>query len=78
MTRYLPKASKESSEGNKSGFAISLERCIGTRLEQVSPISICRIMGEFCISKTWKVIGWTANAGMGATTVGFIVATPSG
>jgi NRAMP (natural resistance-associated macrophage protein)-like metal ion transporter len=37
-----------------------------------------RIMGAFCISKTWTVIGWTATAVMGAVTVAFIVATASG
>jgi hypothetical protein len=35
-------------------------------------------MGPFCISRTWKVIGWTATAVMGAATVAFIVATASG
>ena len=34
-----------------------------------------RVMGRFCISKPWKVMGWTATAVMGAATVAFIVAT---
>jgi Mn2+/Fe2+ NRAMP family transporter len=37
-----------------------------------------RMMGAFCISKTWKVIGWTATAVMGAATVALMVATASG
>lgn len=34
-----------------------------------------QVMGRFCVSKTWKLIGWTATAAMGAATVVFIVAT---
>jgi len=34
-----------------------------------------RVMGRFCISKPWKILGWTATAVMGAATVAFIVAT---
>lgn len=34
-----------------------------------------RVMGRFCISKAWKIMGWTATAVLGAATVAFIVAT---
>jgi Mn2+/Fe2+ NRAMP family transporter len=37
-----------------------------------------RIMGPFCISKTWQVIGWMATATMGAATMAFIVAIAGG
>ncbi len=34
-----------------------------------------RVMGRFCISRAWKVVGWAATAVMGAATIAFIVAT---
>jgi NRAMP (natural resistance-associated macrophage protein)-like metal ion transporter len=34
-----------------------------------------RVMGQFCISKAWMIIGWTATAVMAAASVAFIVGT---
>ena len=31
-----------------------------------------RVMGRFCISRTWKVIGWLATASMAVAAIAFI------